>query len=180
VSESLLQPTFLLPTFKFWVYLMRSPSGGPESSGADASAQGRGSQWLGDGGFQECSGLELEADVREYLEGGRNDGVIRRVGRVKLQPLVLKRGMFATSPTGRANADLWTWLQGMVEGNLPVVRYDGLVHVFDPTNTAAMATWQFRRGLPSKVAGPSLNGKTGEIAIEELHVLHEGLRLVTP
>ena len=47
------------------------------------------------GGFAECSGLELEADVKEYLEGGRNDGVVRRVGRVKLVPLVLKRGMFS-------------------------------------------------------------------------------------
>ena len=49
---------------------------------------------LGTGAFSECSGLELEADVQEYLEGGRNDTVVRRVGRVKLVPLVLKRGMF--------------------------------------------------------------------------------------
>ena len=36
----------------------------------------------------------------------------------------------------------------------------------------------FDRGLPSKVTGPALNAKTGEIAIEELHIVHEGLRLV--
>ena len=29
--------------------------------------------------FQECSGLEVEMDVQEYQEGGRNNGVIRRI-----------------------------------------------------------------------------------------------------
>ena len=30
------------------------------------------------------------------------------------------------------------------------------------------------------MVGPALNAKTGEIAIEELHILHEGLRLARP
>ena len=30
---------------------------------------------LGDGGFQECTGLDMEMDVGEYVEGGRNNGV---------------------------------------------------------------------------------------------------------
>ena len=42
--------------------------------------------------------------MREYLEGGRNDGVVRRVGRVKLVPIVLKRGMFVVSSRGGANS----------------------------------------------------------------------------
>ena len=41
-----------------------------------------------------------------------------------------------------------------------------------------VARWLFERGLPAKVTGPQLNAKTGEIAIEELHIAHEGLRLV--
>ena len=40
------------------------------------------------------------------------------------------------------------------------------------------ATWMFDRGLPSKISGPELNAKTGEIAIEELTIAHEGLRLM--
>ena len=28
-----------------------------------------------------------------------------------------------------------------------------------------------------KVVGPTLNAKTGDIAVEELHIAHEGLRL---
>lgn len=135
---------------------------------------------LGDGGFAECSGLELEADVREYLEGGRNDGVVRRVGRVKLVPIVLKRGMLGSGADGYVDTALWSWLTGMVGGELPIPRYNGFIQVFEPGTQKVVATWTFERGLPSKVTGPSLNARTGEIAVEELHIVHEGLRLEVP
>jgi phage tail-like protein len=135
---------------------------------------------LGNGEFAECSGLELESDIREYLEGGRNDGVVRRVGRVKLVPVVLKRGMFVGSSGGHADSQIWDWLTGMVSGRLPIPRYNGMVRVMTPNGQREVARWKFIRGLPSKVTGPSLNAKTGEIAIEELHIVHEGLRLVRP
>lgn len=130
---------------------------------------------LGDGSFAECSGLQLEADIREYLEGGRNDGVIRRVGRVKLVPLVLKRGMFSPNPSEPANTELWDWLTSMVSGG-GVRRYNGEIALLNPSLTYAHMTWTFERGLPMKVLGPTLNAKTGDIAVEELHIAHEGLR----
>lgn len=160
----------LLPAFKFEITLTRSNFTG------DTQPQ------LGDGAFAECSGLELEADIREYLEGGCNDAVTRRVGRVKLVPLVLKRGMFVpssdgSSSGGTADGQLWQWLTGMVSGQLPTPRYDGIITIYDTAKTRALAQWSFTRGLPLKVVGPSLNAKTGEIAIEELHIAHEGLIL---
>jgi len=183
-----LPPTLALQAFRFEVRLTRSPM--------LLAATARGPQpvlispeQLGDGGFQECTGLDLEADIREYLEGGRNDSVIRRVGRVKLQPLVLKRGMFAPSPAHPANSagsgpngdrvipDLWLWLQDMVRGVLPVRRFEGVVLVRGPSGDAPRAVWRFVRGLPLKVVGPALNAKTGELVIEELHIAHEGLWL---
>lgn len=154
----------LLQTFRFKVNLTRNnPGAGPAS--------------LGDGAFSECSGLELQTDVKEYLEGGRNDGVIRRVGRVKLVPLVLKRGMFLPGPGSTANGSLWEWLTAMVTGKLPVPRYDGEVEIQNSKGDKVLALWTFDRALPGKVSGPTLNAKTGEIAIEELQLLHEGLRL---
>lgn len=160
---------FLLPAYRYKVTLSRATAGGedPDVLGTE-------------GGFAECSGLELEADVKEYLEGGRNDGVVRRVGRVKLAPVVLKRGMFAAGPDAPANVDLWAWLTRMVSGVLPVARYDGRIQILDPAGRTALATWTFDRGLPHKVSGPSLNAKTGEIAVEELHIVHEGLRMEAP
>jgi phage tail-like protein len=148
----------LLRSFRFKVSLTGSDSGGS----------------LADGAFQECSGLDLSLDVHELNEGGRNDGVVRRVGRAKYEPIVLKRGMFYD--VQGVNRDLWNWLQDIAAGVRPVPRYDGLVEVMSEGDEV-VARWTFDRGLPAKISGPQLNARTGEIAIEELHIVHEGLRL---
>jgi phage tail-like protein len=162
----------MLRSFRFQVLLFKSPaaeSGSPAPSNAPSGTP------LGDGGFQECSGLEVEMEVQDYLEGGRNDGVIRRAGRAKYSPLILKRGMFFSDTS--VNRELWQWLQDVVAGVRPIARYDGIVQVLDVGDNV-VATWVFDRGLPAKIRGPELNAKTGEVAIEELHIAHEGLRLV--
>jgi len=151
----------LLSTFNFRVALNRS---------------GGGAEQLGDGGFQECGGLQIDMDVHEITEGGRNDGTVRLAGRGKYTNIVLKRGMLF--PVGGAAVnDIWSWLQGMLSGQRPIVRYDGVIEVLNASSGAVTATWVFDRGLPAKVSGPSLNAKSGDIAIEELTIAHEGLRL---
>lgn len=178
----------LVQSFRFRVLLTRTSSPGPtlrpppELTGPAARstprpAPGGGPARLGDGGFSECTGLDVEADVHDYLEGGRNDAVLRRLGRAKVAPLVLKRGLLSTTAGGYADSALWIWLQSVVTGDLPVARYDGTVEVLDTTGRAVTARWTFVRALPTKVAGPVLNARTGEIALEELHLLHEGLRM---
>jgi phage tail-like protein len=152
----------LLTTFRFEVTF-------------DRVAGDEGPQHLGDGGFQEIAGLEVEMDVAEYQEGGRNDGVIRRVGRAKYQPIVCKRGMFGPAD-GDADQQLWQWFQDVVAGVRPVRRYNGTVKVQSQAGST-MAVWRFVRALPAKIIGPQLNAKSGEVAIEELHLHHEGLFL---
>ena len=169
-------PKRLLRTFRFKIKLLKSAqaeAGEPRLEPPNAAESGTP---LGDGAFQECSGLEVSMDVQEYLEGGRNDGVIQRVGRAKYVPIVLKRGMFY-SDKGEINRELWQWIQNIVSGQRPVVRYDGRIEVMS-TGENVVAVWAFDRGLPAKLKGPELNAKTGDIAIEELNIAHEGLRLV--
>ena len=163
----------LARAFRCQVSLRRSAN---VEAGFEAFSNSPGGKALGNGGFQECSGLEIEMDVQEYQEGGRNDGVIRRAGRAKYQPLVLKRGMFFAGANG-VNPELWQWIQDVTSGVRPIRRYDGLVQVMD-VGDQVVATWVFDRGLPARIRGPELNARTGEIAIEELHIAHEGLRLV--
>jgi phage tail-like protein len=167
-------PDELLRSFRFQVKLL-SPVTRLSSGANEAATSLPSGQQLGSGGFQECTGLEVEMDVQEIQEGGRNDGTIRRVGRAKYQNIVLKRGMLFAHG-GAANQELWRWLQDVVAGVRPVARYDGIVEVLD-VGEDVVARWSFRRGLPSKIAGPQLNARTGEIAIEELHIAHEGLTL---
>lgn len=151
----------LLTTFRFAVTFDRSSGSGPLR--------------LGDGGFAEVSGLEVSMDVADYDEGGRNDRVVRRIGRARYQPLVCRRGMFAPED-GQADAALWQWMVDTLAGVKPVSRYDGTITVQDQAGQPR-AVWRFVRALPAKVVGPQLNAKTGEVAIEELHLAHEGLFL---
>ena len=155
-------PGGLASTFNFRITLNRSDGSSPA---------------LGDGGFQECSGLQVEMDVQELVEGGRNDGTVRQVGRGKYSPIVLKRGMLFPDG-GTVDNALWTWIQSVLGGVRPVARYDGVIEVVSPDGQDTVATWTFDRGLPQKVAGPQLNAKSGEVAIEELTIAHEGLRLL--
>lgn len=160
----------LLRSFLFNVRLTLAPRPSPDDPTLTAP--------FSDGGFQEVTGLEIELDVQEYQEGGRNDGTIRRVGRAKYQPIVLKRGMFY-GDSGTVNSGLWQWLQSIASGARPVPRCNGVIQVMRETTAASevAAMWTFDRGLPVRVRGPQLNAKTGEIAIEELHIAHEGMRL---
>jgi phage tail-like protein len=169
--------TELLTAFRFEVQLResaRSPLGGKQL--VQASGGNRTGQLLCDGGFQEVSGLEMEMDVQDLLEGGRNNAVVRRLGRGKFPLLVLKRGMFFGSDGGRIDERFWRWMQDALDGVRPLQRVDGTLRVMS-ADGSVRATWTFERGLPAKLRGPELNAKSGELAIEELSIAHEGLRL---
>lgn len=153
----------LATAFRFRITLKRSQGEGDPTT-------------FGEGGFQECSGLDIEMEVNEYQEGGRNNGVIQRAGRAKYPRLVLKRGMLH-APGELSDPTVWQWIMDVTDGVRPIRRYDGDVEVLG-FDQAVVAHWRFVRGLPAKVVGPQLNGRTGEVAIEELHIAHEGLRMV--
>lgn len=117
------------------------------------------------GGFSECSGLEMSLDVEEYSEGGRNGHVLKFPTRVKWSNITLKKGV-------GAGTTLWDWHYGFVEGNGK--RRDGIIilqtdlHI--PNNI-----WYFRRGLPVKYTGPTLNAAQNSVAIEAIEIAHEGI-----
>jgi phage tail-like protein len=163
----------LATAYRFEVgFTVAAARGAPGPTGPTGPSQ------LGTGGFAECTGLEVEMEVAEYPEGGHNDAVVQRAGRAKYPRLVLKRGMLLGSG-GAAEPELWRWIQDTVAGLRPIRRYDGFVQVLDAQRTP-VATWRFRRALPAKLVGPQLNARTGEVAMEELHLAHEGLRLEAP
>jgi phage tail-like protein len=119
-------------------------------------------------GFSECGGLEMSLDVEEFKEGGNNGASLRFPTRVKWTNLKLKRGLTDSD-------DLWLWHFEFVQGT--VKRHDGLITLQDEQQNA-VKTWSFRRGLPVKWTGPALNAAQGQVAIEELEIAHEGLRLL--
>jgi phage tail-like protein len=121
------------------------------------------------GGFSECIGLESTMAVEEYREGGRNDGVLKFPGRIGGANIKLKRGVGISS-------DLWNWHQGFLNGLGQ--RRDGVIELLDDTGEV-VATWRFRRGIPIRWVGPSLIAGQSHVAVEELEVAHEGLKVQT-
>jgi phage tail-like protein len=119
-------------------------------------------------GFSECSGLELALDIEEYKEGGNNGTVLRLPTRAKWTNLKLKRGVALSD-------DLWLWHYGFVQGT--VSRRDGVVTLQDEQQNP-VKVWSFKRGLPVKWTGPSLNATQSQVAFEEIEIAHEGLTLL--
>jgi phage tail-like protein len=73
------------------------------------------------------------------------------------------------------STDLWDWHYGFIQGK--VQRRDGVVTLMDELHIP-VKVWSFRRGIPVKWTGPSLNAAQNQVAVEELEITHEGLRLL--
>jgi phage tail-like protein len=119
-------------------------------------------------GFSECSGIEATMEVFEYKEGGVNDHVRKFPTRASHSNITLKHGVIYLYD------DLWNWHNGFVQGN--GTRKDGLIVLQNESRLPAKI-WKFKRGLPMKWSGPSLNASQSNVAIESLEIAHEGLSL---
>lgn len=120
------------------------------------------------GSFSECSGLDKTLQTEEYQEGG-NNGLVRKFpSRVTWSNIRLRRGV-------ATNDQLWLWHDSFVQGN--GTRRDGVISLLDEQQNA-VKVWRFTRGLPVKYVGPSMNANQSAVAIEELEIGHEGIRLL--
>ena len=119
-------------------------------------------------GFSECTGLEGTLEVQDHPEGGLNGAVLRFPTRIKWSNLTLKRGL------GRG-LELWDWFYGFASGT--GVRKDGVITLQNERHEPH-TVWGFRRGLPVKYAGPTLNAAQSAVAVESLEIAHEGLFLI--
>jgi phage tail-like protein len=118
--------------------------------------------------FTEVGGLESEVEVVEYREGGEETRLRKLPGLLKYTNIVLKRGI-------TQDAQLWNWHKQVLDGN--VQRRNGSVILLDDQG-AEQVRWNFVDSWPCKYIGPTLNGKSSEVAIETLELAHEGLERV--
>jgi phage tail-like protein len=150
-----------LRSFNFLVMLV--DSGGPAPLGAVSATL---SSALG--GFSECSGLEGTIETEDYQPGGENDRVLHFPTRTRWEPIRLRHGIGVSD-------ELWSWHQGFVTG--VGRRRDGVI-VLQNDLHAPVKAWAFRRGIPVKWTGPTLDAAQSQVAIEEVSIAHEGLELV--
>jgi phage tail-like protein len=122
-----------------------------------------------DAAFAECDGLEMTMDVKTIREGGNNGKQIRLTGPINYASLTLKRGMTETF-------DLWKWVE-LMQTN-PDTRADAEIIIFSP-DKQVKAKFLLSRCVPVKLKAPTLNAKDGGVAIEELQLAYESLKLET-
>jgi len=135
------------------------------------TGSGSGSVSLCSGAFSEITGLEASMEPKVIKEGGRSWGAAQRAGQVNFTTIVLKRGMTQTK-------DLWKWFE-LVGSKGYAYRLAATITMFDNAGKSVLA-WKLDKALPIKFKSADLNAKTNDVAIEELHLAHEGLSQVTP
>jgi phage tail-like protein len=121
--------------------------------------------------FSECDGLDMTMEVKTIREGGNSSTQYRLAGPVAYGQLSLKRGMTGTF-------DLWDWFNATL--NNARLRADAEVVMFAGDGRTERARFILKRCLPVKVKAPSMNAKDGMIAIEELQIAYESMRLKRP
>jgi phage tail-like protein len=125
------------------------------------------------GGFSEITGLEATMEPKVIKEGGRNYGPVQRAGPVSFSTVVLKRGVVRSR-------HLWGWW-AMFAGSddsknggwSPNGRAD--VDILLIASGQAVLGWHLVNAMPVKFRAPDFNARGAEVAIEELHLVHEGL-----
>lgn len=148
-----------LHVFRFQVDFEEASLGGEGGSGPVV---------LCSGAFSECTGLEATMEQKTIKEGGRNYGAAQRAGQVTFATVVLKRGMTTTR-------HLWKWFE-FVSGGGYAYRLNATITLSNAAGEK-MLSWNLENALPVKFKAADLNAKGTEVGIEELHLVHEGLRL---
>ena len=124
------------------------------------------------GYFTECSGIGSEHEIAEHkvvTEDGHE--VVQKIpGRLKWNDVTLKRGI-------TDNLQIWEWRQQVEEGKMSDARKNCSVLLFDRAMEVA-ARWDFVNAWPSKVSGPDVKADSNEFGIEELVLVHEGMKRV--
>jgi phage tail-like protein len=117
--------------------------------------------------FSECDGLEMNQEVKTIREGGNNGVQIKLAGATTYGTMTLKRGL-------TASFDLWSWFESSIAD--PSVRADASVVLLAPDGSENVR-WTLTGCLPVKLKAPPLNAKDGMVAVEELQVAYQSLKL---
>jgi len=129
--------------------------------------QGDGSEGSIVGGFSDVSGLGVDVSYSDYRNGNERFNTARKIPNThKLDDITLKRGLIGSD-------DLFAWLKTVRDGTADPRQVT--ITLLDEARQP-VATWSLRNAQPKKWMGPTFAAKGGgEVAMEELHLVHEGI-----
>lgn len=121
------------------------------------------------GGFTDVTGLQMEAEVQDFREGGRNGNTLKFVTRVKQSAnLVCKRGI--------VDKNLWDWFQEIARGTM---RFrNGSVIVHDDSGTNDLLEYHVLQAFPVKWSASDLGAMQNAVAVETVEFAHQGVERI--
>jgi phage tail-like protein len=121
------------------------------------------------GGFSDVSGLGTEINYSEYRNGNEQVNTARKIANTfKQEDVTLKRGLVGVT-------ELFQWVERVRNGER--VTHQVTIKLLDETHQQEVAVFRLKDAQPKKWVGPTLAAKGGgEVAMEELHLVHEGIK----
>jgi phage tail-like protein len=121
------------------------------------------------GVFKEASGFDSSIDVVEhkFIDDQGRPTVRKVAGGHKWSDITLKRGV-------DESLDIWKWHNTVINEGADKARVDGTVELLDISGST-IARYKFLQGWPIKYVAATLDASTNNVALEEVHICHEGM-----
>lgn len=120
-------------------------------------------------GFTEVSGLDIQFEPLEYRDGASKDYHVRKVpGMVKYNNIILKRGIV------KGDNQFFEWLNTKELNSIE--KRDLTISLLNETHQPVVV-WRVSNAFPVRYSGPVLRAKGTDVAMEELELAHEGIRV---
>ena len=117
--------------------------------------------------FSECSGISIEVEKEVYHEGGVNEQQRISLGQTRFSDITLKRGMTDDNTFSE-------WLGELFEGQTK--RRNVTIMTFNQAGDI-MKSWSLIGAIPVGWQLPSLEADGNIVAVEELTLAFEGLKI---
>ena len=123
------------------------------------------------GQFQEASGLAVNVEVFEVVEGGQNFHTHKLPGRFTFENIRLKRGI--TQDNG-----FLAWIDsttaGSFEKNGNKLKRTSVAITLMSAAGKRLRTWTLQEAFPASWSGPDLSLSNDDFPTEELEIAHHG------
>lgn len=119
--------------------------------------------------FQDVSGISMEMQMEEIVEGGTNGYSQKLPTRAIYSPLVLRRGM-------AVNSKVSEWITDAIE-NFNISPITIVVALLNE-NSEPLIAYRFLNAYPVKWSVSNFNAETSSIVIESLELYYQYFKII--
>jgi phage tail-like protein len=117
------------------------------------------------GGWAKCSGLEVDFQLKPYVELGNNSFTYQFPSGAKYKNVILERAC-----TPQESQQVQAWLASMIAQPVPGT---ASIKLHDAWKSEVL-TWTLTGVYPARWSGPSFDADSHELAKETLEISHWG------